>query len=131
MATKLKKEVVIEESAEKKEPTKRGSLFPALSYLSTGYLLGFFVSSFFSSFIASMYAAFNGVNEELAGLVEALWSAEKVVAIGVIALVFIEVIMEFLDKRMTKERALFTSIVSAVFLVLVFLSSKIFGGIFF
>lgn len=131
MATKLKKEVVVEESAEKKEPTKRGSLFPALSYLSTGYLLGFFVSSFFSSFIASMYAAFNGVNEELAGLVEALWSAEKVVAIGVIALVFVEVVMELLDKRMTKERALFTAIVAAIFLILVFLSSKIFGGLFF
>ena len=130
MATKLKKEVV-EESAEKKEPVKRGSLFPALNYLSTGYLLGFFVSSFFSSFIASMYAAFNGVNEELAGLVEALWNAEKIVAIGVIALVFAEVILEFLDKRITKEKALFTTVVSAIFLVLVFLSSKIFGGLFF
>ena len=130
MATKLKKELV-EEYVEKNEPIKRGSLFPALNFLSTGYLLGFFVSSFFSSFIASMYAAFNGVNEELAGLVEALWSAEKVVAIGVIALVFADVIMELIDKRISKKRALFTTIVAAVFLILVFLSSKIFGGLFF
>lgn len=135
MATKAKKNVVevevVESSAERKEPTKRGSLFPALSYLSTGYLLGFFVSSFFSSFIASMYAAFNGVNEELAGLVDSLWNAEKVVAVSIIALVFVEVLMEVFDKRMDKKRAIVTSIVALIFLVLVFLSGKIFGGLFF
>ena len=129
MTTKVNQEV--EGTLEKKETEKRWSFFPALSYLSTGYLLGFFVSSFFSSFIASMYAAFNGVNEELAWLVEALWSAEKVVAIAMIALVLAEVGLEVLDKRMSKEKALFTSMVSIIFLILVFLSSKIFGGIFF
>ena len=130
MAVQTKKEVVVE-YAEKKEPTKKGSLFPALSYLSTGYLLGFFVSSFFSCFIASMYAAFNGVNEQLAGLVEALWSAEKIVAIAIIALVLAEVIMELIDQRISKQKAMFTTIVSAIFLILVLFSSKIFGGLFF
>jgi hypothetical protein len=32
---------------DKKELIKKGSVFPALSYLATGYIVSFFVSTFF------------------------------------------------------------------------------------
>ncbi|MDR2191021.1 MAG: hypothetical protein LBP53_07875 [Candidatus Peribacteria bacterium] len=55
---------------EKKELLKKGSVFPALSYLSTGYLVSFFVSTFFGAFLATEGLGLPG----MASYAEVIWS---------------------------------------------------------
>ena len=106
-----------------KEVIKKGSVFPALSYLATGYLIGFFVSTFFQSFLATT---------ELTGAAEfatSLWNAEKVVAYGVVALVLAGAIFDLVGKRISKTQGIITIIASVIFFVLVGCSYLAFEGL--
>jgi hypothetical protein len=108
---------------EKKELIKKGSVFPVLNYLATGYLIGFFVSTFFGAFLTTT---------ELTGassFAYSVWSAEKVVAFAVIGLVLAGAIVDFVGKKISKKQGIITVIVSVLFGVLVQLSYLVFQGI--
>jgi hypothetical protein len=93
---------------EHKTLLKHGSVFPALSYLATGYLLSFFVSTFLGAYLATIL-------EGVAPYAEAIRGGERVVAYAVVALVLVGAIFDFIRKRITKQQALTTVIASAVF----------------
>jgi hypothetical protein len=102
---------------------KSGSVFPALSYLATGYLVGFFVSTFFGAFLAAT---------DLIGASaysEAIWGGERVVAFGVVALVLAGAIFDLVGKRISKKQAIITMVASVFFFVLVALSQLVFAGL--
>jgi len=107
----------------KQEILKKGSVFPVLSYLTTGYLIGFFVSTFFGVFLATtdLFGASN--------FAYSVWSAEKVVAFAVIGLVFAGAILDLVEKRISKRKGLITIAVSVAFIVLVQFSYIVFQGI--
>ena len=108
---------------EKKEILKKGSVFPALSYLATGYLIGFFVSTFFGAFLTTT---------ELFGassFAYSIWSAEKVAAFAVIGLVLAGAIFDLVGKRISKKQGIITIVVSVLFIVLVQLSYLVFQSI--
>jgi hypothetical protein len=110
---------------EKKELLKKGSVFPALSYLATGYLISFFVSTFFGAFLATSELGLVGAT----AYSQAIWGAERVVAFAVVALVLAGAIFDLLGKRISKKQGLITIVASLVFFVLVALSSMVFQGL--
>jgi hypothetical protein len=112
-----------EKLQEKRELIKKGSVFPALSYLATGYLVGFFVSTFFMAFLATT---------ELTGaqaFSTVLRNAEKVVAFAVIALVLVGAIFDVIGKRISLKQGIITIIVSVLFFILVACSYLVIEGL--
>ena len=107
---------------EKKEILKRGSVFPALSYLATGYLVSFFVSTFLGVYLATIL-------DGAAPYAEAIWGGERVVAYAVIALVLAGTIFDFVGKRIDRKQALTTAISSVLFFILVALSYYCFAAL--
>ena len=104
---------------EKKEILKTGSVFPVLSYLATGYLVSFFVSTFLGVYLATIL-------DGAAPYAEAIWGGERVVAYAVVALVLVGAILDFIGKRIDKKQALTTIISSVLFIILVALSYCLF-----
>ncbi|MDR0651229.1 MAG: hypothetical protein LBG59_07740 [Candidatus Peribacteria bacterium] len=107
---------------EKKELLKKGSVFPALSYLATGYVISFFVSTFFGAFLATSELGLVGATEYS----QAIWGGERVVAFAVVALVLAGAIFDLIGKRINKKQGIITIITSLVFFILVALSALVF-----
>jgi len=103
----------------KKEILKKGSVFPALSYLATGYLISFFMSTFLGVYLAT---ALEGAGP----YAEAIRGGSRVIAYAVIALVLAGTLFDFMGKKIDGKQAITTAASSVLFIILVALSYTFF-----